>query len=627
MRDKMVGRTGKTLGISAVLAVLVPLLGLTDAVVVTTTYGDLNGVGFLTSSIGGAVFDRIYTFKGIPYAAPPVGDLRWRPPQDPAGWTGVRDASQFGNRCPQVVDMEGPPGTLLYEITRWRSNSSSEDCLFLNVFTPNVSSSAGLPVMLWLHGGGMGIGSADTYPAEIPTSLNNVVMVTINYRLGNLGFLPTRDPDTDGNVGLLDMKKALQWVQSNIRNFGGDPDRVTVFGQSGGGWAVSLLVMSPETRGLYRRAISQSGVAGIKTSRRGDTTKTEALAAAVNCTAASFDDMMVCLRGKPAQELLTFEPSVPIVGGRFLPDNLWDMMHKKQVNEVDYLLGTNNDDGYGLLAATPQVTADGLNRTDFEAILPAQLAYVADQYPGGSVSSIVQPTIDQYIRDPAMADDPIYIRGQAIQLMTDSWFTAPTVLMAQAVSGKEWRRRTALARHLHGCAKCKSVVCTPRLAVSGCVHPHDTRVYQYEFQHRSAVFADRPPYTNADHGDELYYTFGIPFLRDATGTSWKYGFTQEERDLSLDMMAYWVNFATNGDPNNSSGSSRMRDLVNWPRYMTSSQAYLKLDVTSSADVRLREFNMKFWNEEVPRLMGKEITTGRVGQRLGSVGQIITSMKN
>ncbi|XP_078681167.1 pyrethroid hydrolase Ces2e-like [Branchiostoma floridae x Branchiostoma belcheri] len=575
MRDKMVRRTGKTLGIRelVVLAVLVPLLGLTDGVVVTTTYGDLNGVEFLTSTIGGAVFDRIFTFKGIPYAAPPVGDLRWRPPQDPAGWTGVRDASQFGNRCPQVIDMEGPPGTLLYEITRWRSNSSSEDCLFLNVFTPNVSSTTSLPVMLWLHGGGMGIGSADTYPAEIPTSLNNVVMVTINYRLGNLGFLPTRDPDTDGNVGLLDMKKALQWVQSNIRNFGGDPDRVTVFGQSGGGWAVSLLVMSPETRGLYRRAISQSGVAGIKTSRRGDTTKTEALAAAVNCTAASFDDMMVCLRGKPAQELLTFEPSVPIVGGRFLPDNLWDMMHKKQVNEVDYLLGTNNDDGYGLLAATPQVTADGLNRTDFEAILPAQLAYVADQYPGGSVSSIVQPTIDQYIRDPAMADDPIYIRGQAIQLMTDSWFTAPTVLMAQAVSA------------------------------------HDTRVYQYEFQRRSAVFADRPPYTSADHGDELYYTFGIPFLRDATGTSWKYGFTQEERDLSLDMMAYWVNFAANGDPNNSSGSARMRDLVNWPRYMTSSQAYLKLDVTSSADVRLRESNMKFWNEEVPRLMGKEITTG------------------
>ncbi|XP_078603446.1 fatty acyl-CoA hydrolase precursor, medium chain-like [Branchiostoma floridae x Branchiostoma japonicum] len=564
-------RAGKTSGVGDVV-VLAALLGLAGGVVVPTTYGDVNGVELPTSFIGGAVFDRIYTFKGIPYAAPPVGDLRWRPPQDPAGWTGVRDAAQFGARCPQVADIQAPPGSPLNELVTYRSNSSSEDCLFLNVYTPNVSSAADLPVMLWLHGGGMGLGTADTYPAEIPTSLNNVVMVTINYRLGNLGFLPTRDAETDGNVGLMDMAKALQWVQANIWNFGGDPNRVTIFGQSGGAWGVSLLVMSPETRGLYRRAISQSGVAGIPTSRRGDTTKTETLAASLNCTTTSFDDMMSCLRSKPALDLLTYDPTVPIVGGRFLPDGLWDLMYKKQVNEVDYLLGTNNDDyGYGLLAAVPQVTADGLDRTVFEEILPAQLKYVADQFPGGNVDSIVQPTIDQYMDSDS--DDPIYTREQFIELMTDSWFAAPTVLMAQAEAA-------------HG----------------------DSRVYQYEFQHRTSVFSERPSYTKADHGDELHYMFGIPLLRDDTGASWKYSFTQEERDLSLNMMAYWVNFAANGDPSDSTGAARMRDLVTWPRYMTSSQSYLKLDVTSSADVRLRESNMKFWNEEVPRLLGKDVKT-------------------
>ncbi|XP_078603166.1 phenmedipham hydrolase-like [Branchiostoma floridae x Branchiostoma japonicum] len=139
-------RAGKTSGVGDVV-VLAALLGLAGGVVVPTTYGDVNGVELPTSFIGGAVFDRIYTFKGIPYAAPPVGDLRWRPPQDPVGWTGVRDAAQFGARCPQVVETPFPPGSPLYELSGpFRSNSSSEDCLFLNVYTPNVASTANLPV-------------------------------------------------------------------------------------------------------------------------------------------------------------------------------------------------------------------------------------------------------------------------------------------------------------------------------------------------------------------------------------------------------------------------------------------------------------------------------------------------
>ncbi|XP_066290015.1 fatty acyl-CoA hydrolase precursor, medium chain-like [Branchiostoma lanceolatum] len=569
---------------SVVIAVLT--VG-SDAVVVSTTYGDVKGSEFLTASVvGNTVFDRVFTFKGIPYAAPPVGDLRWRPPQDPSSWTGVRDATDFGNRCLQMMDF-GPeefelmlPDPMTQELFLWRSNSSSEDCLFLNVYTPEVSSTSSLPVMLWIHGGAMYFGSGDTYPAEIPTALHNVVMVTINYRLGMMGFLPTLDNDAPGNFGLLDVIKALQWVKANIRNFGGDPDRVTIFGESGGGWAVSLLVMSPMATGLFYRAISQSGVAGVPITQKGDVRRAEDMARGFNCTTTPYAEMMSCLRGKPGQEvaatmaedIAVMMNASAVVGGEFLPESPWDMMNKRQVNKVDYLLGTNNYEFGNTMTEAIEKTVideDGMNRTELDENLPTDLMWFTDQFLGGDVNAIVHPVIDQYL-DPDRPDDPIATRDQYIQLLIDFWFTAPTVLMAQAAAA------------------------------------HSVGVYLYEFQRRTSYFASRPPRIQADHSDDLFYLFGMPLLLDDTGASWKYSFTDEERELSLDMMAYWVNFAANGDPNDSTGAARMRDTVKWPRHSSSSQEYLKLDVTSSADVKIRESNMKFWNEEVPRLLGKKV---------------------
>ncbi|CAH1268539.1 CES2 [Branchiostoma lanceolatum] len=560
--------------------------GASYATVVSTTHGDVRGSEFMTASVvGNAVFDRVFTFKGIPYAAPPVGDLRWRPPQDTGSWAGVRDVTEFGSRCPQDEYPLLRVHPMYAELAAYRSNSSSEDCLFLNVYTPNVSATANLPVMVWIHGGGWNYGSGETYPAEIPTSLHNVVMVTVNYRLGILGSLPTLDDDAPGNFGLLDMIKSLEWVQANIRNFGGDPDRVTIFGESAGGIAVSLLVMSPMATGLFHRAISQSGVVSGPVTQKGDITRTETVARGLNCTSSSYDDMMSCLRGLPTEAvLLKMEPSIKIVDGKFLLQSPWDLMNQKVVNRVDYLLGTNNDEfGFYFFRGVPYVDADGMSRAEFETHLPYDLQEVVDQYMGGSVDAILQPVMDEYL-DPGMADDPIYLRDQYLKLMTDSWYVAPATMMAQAQSGMP--------------------------AVAG-EAPHN-RVYQYELQHVASVFSFRPPYTKVDHTDDLFFAFGIPLLRDVTGNSWKYNFTQEERDLSLDTMAYWVNFATNGDPNDSTGAARMRDMVHWPRYTSSSQSYLKLDVTSSADVRLRESRMRFWNEEVPRLMGKHVHHSRAG---------------
>jgi para-nitrobenzyl esterase len=200
---------------------------------------------------------KVRAFLGLPYAAPPVGELRWRPPQPPIPWKGVRDATGYGARCLQ---------TKSFDDMVFQDSGPSEDCLYLNVFVPaNAKSNARLPVMFWIHGGGYGGGSASEPRHNgdfLPTK--GVVLVTINYRLGVFGFLATADlakegDGSAGNYGLMDMVAALQWVHANIWKFGGDANNVTIFGESAGAYAVSTLMAATPARGLFQKAIGESG--------------------------------------------------------------------------------------------------------------------------------------------------------------------------------------------------------------------------------------------------------------------------------------------------------------------------------------------------------------------------------
>ncbi|XP_078584058.1 carboxylesterase 1C-like [Branchiostoma floridae x Branchiostoma japonicum] len=547
-----------------------------DSVVVSTTSGDVQGYEFETSSsIGRPVFDRVYVFKGIPYAAPPTGDLRFRPPQDSTPWDGIRDASSFGDKCaqqPSTYPMQPEAAPLYGEFWDHENISASEDCLNLNVYTHNVFVLANQPVMVWIHGGGLTKGTGSSYPGEVLAAHHNVVLVTINYRLGHFGFLPTLEEDAPGNFGFHDQIKALQWVQANIRNFGGDPEKVTIFGESSGGQSVSLLVMSPMTRGLFHRAISQSG-AGFQPVRQvGDVTATEAVASAVGCATTPYGDMMSCLRGKPAEDILEEGGfPIPVVDGHFLMDNPRELVRKKTLNKVDYLLGTNNDE-YGWMLSIRNLYVDGMSPAEFQARMPNDLFFVGLKYPEGNTSALIPAVVHEYL-DSVDTEDPFAIRDQYFQFKTDMSFLASTALMVGAQSALP------------------------------------VRVYQYEFQHRSSIFPFKPDTVKAEHLDELFYVFGIPLLQE--DSSWKLPFTDQERDLSLDIMAYWVNFANNGDPNDYSGAARLRDSVDWPRYKPSSKAYMKLDLTSSSDADLRGDRMKFWNEIVPKLMGEDESTSGV----------------
>ena len=263
---------------------------------------------------------KVKAFLGLPYAAPPVGDLRWKAPEPPAKWKGTRDAGKFGAHCAQLH---------VYDDMIFQDGAGSEDCLFLNVYAPaDAKAKSKLPVMFWIHGGGYS-GGASSEPRHngdfLP--LKGVVLVTINYRLGVFGFLATADlakeaDGATGNYGLRDQVAALQWVKENIGQFGGDPGNVTIFGESAGSFAVSTLMAAPSAQGLFQKAIGESGAAFS------DPVPADALETREKADAAWVDSVGVKslaeLRALPTDKILDATKKKgmtgfwPVVDGKFL---------------------------------------------------------------------------------------------------------------------------------------------------------------------------------------------------------------------------------------------------------------------------------------------------------------------
>lgn len=293
--------------------------------------------------------NAVVAFKGIPYAAPPVGDLRWRAPRPPALWYAVRKAGEFGNSCIQNIVEERKPWT--YEFMA--HNKISEDCLYLNVWTPAKTASEKLPVYFWIYGGGYVEGSTavPVYDGE-NLARRGVLVVTVNYRLGVFGFLAhpelTREADRSGNYGALDQVAALQWVQKNIAAFGGDPGNVTISGQSAGASSVHNLVASPLAKGLFHRAIAESGSGYVATNR--GQKMAEAEREGVKFAAAKGAGSLKELRAMPREKLMAKindGPSSafrPVIDGYFLPDDPNEIYAQGRQNDVPELTGMNLDE-------------------------------------------------------------------------------------------------------------------------------------------------------------------------------------------------------------------------------------------------------------------------------------------
>ncbi len=466
-----------------------------------------------------AAGSKALVFRGIPFARPPVGPLRWKPPQPAEAWEGVRDGSRFGPACLQ------PGGGGL----RIGGEERSEDCLYLNVWTA-AGKGDGLPVMVWIHGGSfsMGSGSNPIYDGR-HFAEDGAVLVTVNYRLGPFGFfahpaLSAESPEhSSGNYGLLDQIAALKWVRKNIAAFGGDPGNVTVFGESAGGVSVGCLLASPLAKGLFQRAILESGVAdGVKTPlRSGDGSAPSAEATGVEIAdrlgvsepGSDAPATAAALRAVPADKLLAAgharlgffgKGSVlwPVVDDWVLPRPPGKILGAGQGHDVPVLLGTNADEGTLFLRSLPVEDPAGY-RLLVHRYFADRSEQVLDLFPVDSVPEI----------RPAMA-----------RLLTVSAFLAPA-------------RRTAR-----------------KLAAR-----NESPVWLYRFTRVGP--GARKMHMGATHGAEIFYVFG-----NLLKGSWT-----EDADFALSriMHAAWLRFARTGDPNGEG-------LPRWPAFRRGEEAYLEI---------------------------------------------------
>jgi len=445
--------------------------------------------------IQGEVTEGLTMYKGIPFAAPPVGDLRWKAPQPVVAWEGVKDCTQYS---------KGP-------IQAGNPENYSEDCLYLNVWTPATSPKEKLPVFVWIYGGGFSFGYTGdpSNDLEALARRGDIILASINYRVGQIGFFSHPDLDKEnpqgvsGNYGILDQIAGLKWIQENISKFGGDPSKVTIFGESAGGISVSMLCASPLAKGLFRGAISQSGGSfgpTRPTTYPGENMKTleqseaDCIAIAERLGATSIDE----LRAIDANAFLRFGMNGggawPIVDGYVITGDQYELYEKGEYNDVDVLIGYNSDEGASF--------GGHMNAAAHEASVRARYGEYADAllaaYPMGDPSA---PEVDKTARD--------LMRDAAFGWQTWAW------ARLQKQTGK-------------------------------------SKVFLY--------YLDQHP--DYPEGSPLY-GYGSPHGQDVAYVFRHLGADASESDLALSdaMSDYWLSFAKYGTPN-APGST----LPEWPEF-------------------------------------------------------------
>jgi para-nitrobenzyl esterase len=447
-----------------------------------------------------------YAFRGLPYASPPTGDLRWRAPRRPAPWPGVREASRYAPSCPQKPSLFEPPGP------------QSEDCLYLNISTPTLRRGARRPVLVWIHGGGFTQDGALNYDAT-KLAAAGIVVVTINYRLGALGFLAHRSlasrPDgPSGNYGLMDQRAALRWVKHHIARFGGDPRNVTIAGQSAGGVSVLAHLVSLRSRGLFDRAIVQSGAFALNQVPLSQAENFgQTFADQVGCPDQTAD----CLRAAPVDTLVNTFPDAAIPGvvdGKVLTEPIGASLAAGQFAHVPILNGVNHNEEWIFVAGLHLAVSGGMfvpapapTPATYESVIASVLGVSATR---GSAIAAEYP----------LSAYPAPILALSV-LVSDANFACP------ALQVDRWAARRV-----------------------------PTFAYQFDDDTAPQLFAGPSLPPIATHSSEIQYLFDQPNapFRATLNT------TQEA--LAASMRAAWANIAANGDPASAG--------VPWPPFSSDS---------------------------------------------------------
>ena len=465
----------------------------------------------------------VRAFLGIPYAEPPVGELRWRPPVPAARWDGVRKATDFGAHC-----LQGR----VYDDMNFRDPGGSENCLTLNVWLPAKPASPKLPVMVWIYGGGFVAGSTSEARQDgTRLAQHGLVVVSMNYRLGVFGFLVHPElakesgRNSAGNYGLLDQLAALDWVHDNIAAFGGDPNNVTIFGESAGSFSVSAQMASPLAKGRFQRAIGESGAAFSRTGlsfeslaareEKDSKLMKEKLGASTLAELRAVPaEKLLEVFGKPGPQAFSFGPDVD---GYFLPESVPAIFAAGKQNDVRLLAGWNHDEGSFEIAFSPQrPTADSM-KANAEKEFGDKAAEFLKLYPADTPEHVLRSAED-------------YAGDRFIAFSTWAW------MEAQSRTGKQPVRR-------------------------------------FRFDLGPPAADAKAPQFGAYHSAEIEYVFGQ--LDSKAGLPWR----PEDRELSELMQNYWTNFARTGDPNGPG-------LPKWPLYSSDDGwAVMLLDAhsTSHAD--------------------------------------------
>ena len=503
-----------------------PAAGQDAGRVVTVEGGQLAGA---PSPLGGEVM----VYRGVPFAAPPVGELRWRPPGPAAAWEGVRDATEAAAAC-----MQSPIPAAVRTFYDAGVDRMDEDCLYLNIWTAAEPEDSA-PGLVWIHGGGLAIGNgADITYDGTRLAQRGVVLVTINYRLGAFGYLAhpllsgESEHDASGNYGLLDQVAALGWIQRNIAAFGGDPSRVTIFGESAGSWSVNHLMATPLARGLFHAAIGESG--GGFGSRGGAEPKAEIEAAGARFVEALLGDgvtpSLEAMRAASAAAVQGVAPglvrSTANVDGWIFPDTIYDIFAAGRQHDVPVIVGSNADEMTILGGAAGTETLEQYRET------------VRNEYGehAGAFLATFPAETDEEAQRARMASG------------TDATFG--------------WEMRTW--------ARMMETVSSP--------------AYLY-------FFSRVPPAPDADRYG-AYHTAEIPYVFDNFGVSphpyANRDYTDTDRRLSEILASYWVNMAATGNPNSDG-------LPAWPAYDPEADAALHLGDTIAVEQGIRKGRLDFFD--------------------------------